>query len=291
MFHAGSSTSSNEQVASRSDGSLSGKVPASRKELPSQVEVQAVPAGFRMVKSGLPGHGAILHYGQLHSVHIPGVLEAPGASYGFSAKLRAKVVRCQRAIFDDLLAKRIKHVFAEGIEEISMADQASDESAMGKMRDRARTVFQGYQPGAALTAGQEKFIFVDGATTCGLVAPGVTLHPTTTPERSALLNAFLVANRDRLAADNFNVRDADWPAWHHKAEQVAMAQVRRVMQGKSLTVALIFGSAHKAEKFASYCDEDHSCRDSFSKISRYDRIDAAWMAPAGRRWRHALSWR
>lgn len=214
-------------------------------------------ARYRLVKSGMPGHGMILHYAQLHAVEIPGLLGRRGAPYQPSAALQAKIMRCQRNIFDALLIGDIKHVFSEGLDQTLVPDEFEAGSELARYRDQIRIRFRGYQPGGAMTPSQGEIFYACGALVYGHFARGVTLHPTTNPAHVAKQDAYYAdqVNRDQIVANNFTPPQADHSLFFDGAEQAARTEIKRVMQGKSLKVALIFGRAHQPESFTRNFDE------------------------------------
>lgn len=224
--------------------------------LNSRATTNSRQTGYQLVKPGIPGHGLILHYAQLHSVEIPGLLGKSDAPYQPSAALQANIRRCQRKIFDTLLISEIKHVFSEGLAETLVPDSYKTGSELAGYRDQIRNRFKGYQPGGAMTPKQEEIFYACGALIYGYFAKGVTLHPTTNPSHAAKMDAYYAnpANRERLVANKFATPAADKPLVFTQAEQGAMAEIKRVMQGKSLTVALTFGRDHKPESFTGNFD-------------------------------------
>ena len=223
--------------------------------------------GYQLVKPGITGHGVVFHYAQLHSVEIPGFLGQSGASYQPSAAFQDKIRRCQRRIFDALLISGIKHVFSEGLDQTLVPDAFKAGSEFAAHRDQLRACFLGYQPGQALNPRQEELFYADGALIYGYVAEGVTLHPTRNASQVAQLDAYYAApaNRKSLVANKFTPPPADTSIFFADAEKAARAEIKRVMQGKSLTVALIFGIAHKPEDFTSNFDEKNFSPAVYSK--------------------------
>ncbi len=235
--------------------------------LTSMAGMSSRRAGYQLVKPGTPGHGIIFHYAQRHSVEIPGFLGQSRAPHQPSAVFQAKIRRCQRRIFDALLISDIKHVFSEGLEQTLVPDAFEAGSELAGFRDQIRDRFQGYQPGQTMNPKQEELLYADGALIYGHVARGVTLHPTTNPSRVAKLDAYYddPINRERIVANNFSVPAEDHSLILTQAEQVASVEIKRVMQGKSLKVALIFGKAHKPEDFTSNFDEKNFSPAVYSK--------------------------
>ena len=214
------------------------------------------PAGYQLVKPGIPGHGVIFHYAQLHSVEIPGLLAQSGAPYQPSAAFQAMIRRCQRRIFDALLISSVKHVFSEGLDQTLVPDTFKAGSEFARCRDQFRACLRGYQPGQPMNPKQEELFYADGALIYGYVAQGVTLHPTTNPSHVAKVDAYYAdpANRENVVANKFTTPKADNSLFVAEAERAARAEIKRVMQGKSLKVALVFGKAHKPENLTSNFD-------------------------------------
>jgi len=223
--------------------------------------------GYQLVKPGIPGHGIIFHYAQVHSVEIPGLLGQSGAPYSPSAAFQEKIRRCQRRIFDALLISDIKHVFSEGLEHTLVPDTFQAGSEFAACRDQFRACFRGYQPGQALNPKQEEMFYADGALIYGYVAKGVTLHPTTNPSQVTKLDAYYAnpANREKFVANKFTTPQEDHSIFFADAEEAARVEIKRVMQGKSLSVALIFGRDHKTENFAANFDEKNFSPALYSK--------------------------
>jgi hypothetical protein len=214
-------------------------------------------AGYQLVKPGIPGHGIIFHYAQLHSVEIPGLLGQSGAPYQLSPALQEKIRRCQHRIFDALLISGIKHVFSEGLEQTLVPDAFKAGSDLAGHRDQCRARLRGYQPGQTMNPRQEELFYADGALIYGYFAEGVTLHPTTNPSQVAKYDAYYAhsVNREKFVANKFTTQQEDHSFFFDDAEQAARLEIKRVMQGKSLSVALVFGRNHKPENFAANFDE------------------------------------
>lgn len=216
---------------------------------------QAFCAGFRMVQRGQPGHGVILRYGQLHLVEIPGLLVSENAPYRMGPQLKSKVIQCQRKIFDELLNSGIKHVFSEGLEQTLVPDKFEAGSANAAARDKIRACFSGYRPGDVLSPNMENLLYAGGCLIYGHLIAGVTLHPTITPEQVAKHEAFYnnAASRARFIANKFSPPPEDRHIFIEEVDQILMSKMKQVMQGKSLSVALVFGRDHLDENLASYC--------------------------------------
>lgn len=222
---------------------------------------QAAAAGFRVVQHGRAGHGVILHFGQLHAVEIPGLLASEGAPYKMGSELKSKVLQCQRKIFDELLNSEIKHVFSEGLEETLVPDKFEAGSANAAARDKIRAYFSGYRPGDAMSPQLENLLYAGGCLIYGHLVSGVTLHATTTPSQVAKHTAYYndAESRARLIANKFTVPAEDNHIFCEEVEQILMKKMKQVMQGKSLSVALVFGRDHAVENLAShYKDGDFS---------------------------------
>ncbi|MCM0043717.1 MAG: hypothetical protein NBV65_03710 [Burkholderiaceae bacterium] len=217
-------------------------------------EGQARAAGFRVVQHGRAGHCVILHFGQLHQVEIPGLLASEGAPYKMGSQLKSKVVQCQRKIFDELLNSGIKHVFSEGLEQTLVPDKFEAGSANASARDKIRACFSGYRPGDAISPGLENLLYAGGCLIYGHLVPGVTLHATITPSQVAKHDAYYnnAASRARFIANKFSVPPEDRHLFFEEVEQILMAKMKQVMQGKSLSVALAFGRDHSVERLASH---------------------------------------
>lgn len=216
---------------------------------------QAVCAGFRVVQHGQPGHGVILRYGQLHQVEIPGLLASDNAPYKIGPQLKSKVIQCQRKIFDELLNSGIKHVFSEGLDQTLVPDKFEAGSANAAARDKIRACFSGYRPGDLLSPYLENLLYAGGCLIYGHLVAGVTLHPTITPQQVAKHEAFYndAASRARFIANKFSAPPEDRHIFVGEVEQILMTKMKGVMQGTSLSVALVFGRDHLDEDLASHC--------------------------------------
>lgn len=218
---------------------------------------QATAAGFRLVNQGVPEHGVILHYGQLHHVEIPGLVASENAPCKTGPLLKAKIIQCQRKIFDELLNRGIRHVFSEGLQETLVPDEFVSGSQNAAVRDKIRAGFKGYRPGDILSPELENLLYAGGCLIYGHLATGVTLHPTMTASQAAKHDAYYneEASRARFIANQFSVPLDDRHIFFEEVEQITMVEMRRVMQGNSLSVALVFGRAHLAEDFSKYCKD------------------------------------
>ncbi len=230
-------------------------------------ENQAICAGFRVVQRGQPGHGVILHYGQLHSVEIPGLVASENAPYKMGQTLKSKVIQCQRRIFDELLTSGIKHVFVEGYEQTLVPDEFKAGTPNAIARDKIRARFDGYRPGDALTPDMENLFYAGGDQIYGHLVAGVTLHSTTTPGQVAKHDAYYgdEKSRARFIANKFSLPQQDRAIFLGEVEQILTAKMKRVMQGKPLNVALAFGRDHAIENLAAYCREQDFSPAIYSK--------------------------
>jgi len=218
-------------------------------------EEQAICAGFRVVQRGQPGHGVILHYGQLHSVEIPGLIASEDAPYTLGAELRSKIKQCQRKIFNELLTSGIKHVFVEGYEQTLVPDEFMAGTANANARDKIRARFRGYRPGDTVTPDTEELFYAGGDQIYGHLVAGVTLHSTITPAQVARHDAYYndEKSRARFIANKFSAPQQDRAIFFGEVEQILMGKMKQVMRGKSLNVALAFGRDHAIENLAAYC--------------------------------------
>lgn len=218
-------------------------------------EEQAICAGFRVVQRGQAGHGVILHFGQLHSVEIPGLIASKDAPYTMGTELRSKIEQCQRKIFNELLTSGIKHVFVEGLEQTLVPDEFMAGTPNANARDKIRARFHGYRPGDTVTPDIDKLFYAGGDQIYGHLVAGVTLHSTITPAQVAKHDAFYndEKSRARFIGNKFSVPQQDRAIFNDEVEQILMGKMKQVMQGKALNVALAFGRDHAIENLASYC--------------------------------------
>jgi hypothetical protein len=223
-----------------------------RSQTPMSAE-QATAAGFRVVNQGVPEHGVILHYGQIHNVYHfePGSGADRTSSLNVASDVQA-VSRCQRKIFDELLSHKIEHVFCEGLDSILVPDTFAADSRGGVLRDRIRIMLRDYRPGkqldpttALLLSGGAGFIYSH-------FASGVCAYPTATSEQVQNRLSYLAANADRIKAGDLSIPQTDRALLIDEPEQVAVKFIKQVMQGKSMKVALIFGKSHLPERFVYY---------------------------------------
>lgn len=220
-------------------------------------EKQAICAGFRVVQRGQPDHGVILHYGQLHSVEIPGLIASDGAPYAMGEGLKSKIKHCQRKIFDELLTSGIQHVFVEGYEQTLVPDEFMAGTTNAHFRDKIRARFHGYRPGDALPPEMENLFYAGGDQIYGHLVTGVSLHSTITPDQVARHDAYYSDqhSRARFIDNKFSAPQQDRAIFFDQVEQILIAKMKAVMLRKPLNVVLAFGRDHAIESLAAYCKE------------------------------------
>lgn len=206
---------------------------------------EAVAAGFRVVNEGVPDQGVVLHYAQIHNVTIPGAdRPADGCPTSLSRELLMQVARCQRKIFDDLVANRIEHIFYEGLDRTKVPDTFEPGSADAILRDKVQAHLRGYKPGMKLDPDKERLFACGASLLYPYVTPGVTMHPTTTAKEIAKRDAYLLANRDLFKVHGLSFPASENHLFLHGPEQDAVTFMKQVMRGKSMKVALISGKTH-----------------------------------------------
>lgn len=214
---------------------------------------QARAAGYTVISAkGRPEHGTVLHMGQTHGRTD---MDTP-------PEIHAVILRSQKALYDELLRHRPKHVFSEGVSK-TRSDLRCSPNIIN--------TFKNYRPGNPMSVEQLRVLDTYDANGLYLLLHAdVTMHATSTKEFDKRNEAYVQANPRLMSiyeASELTVEDRR--IMFDEREQLTMNLIKQFHQAHpgELT-ALIFGSQHASRDFLKHCNQsDYSPQFYFKDFS------------------------
>lgn len=204
--------------------------------------------GYEVVRERKLGHGTIYIYGQAHRP----LIRLPENEWAH------RVVNSQLSILDELIARGIKHIFVEGLDE----DYPPDHPVVKEQRNILKSMYAAHKTGDPIL----KEHIVKGCLGVHIyqsLHTDVFLHKTITTE---LTTKHMLEDK---TATNLGSLTAILKKHFPEREQSAMTFIMKFLKiQKDLDVGLIFGCMHEAENFAKFLTPDCSPAVFYKKIDK-----------------------